>query len=86
MDVKIFVKKEVPKMGKIILEVRDEDLLQLGEIRIKEEIEQTLKWMKMKGLLKSITSALSSLKIDIEKEVEMIKEDAWQEYKKELPL
>ncbi len=73
-------------MSKIILEVGDDDLLRLGELRVKEEIEQTLKWMKMKGLLKSIASALSSIKIDIEKEVEMIKEDAWQEYKKELPL
>ncbi|HQU31573.1 MAG: hypothetical protein HRU72_06735 [Planctomycetia bacterium] len=73
-------------MSKIILEIGDDDLLRLGELRIKEEIEQTLKWMKMKGLLKSIASALSSLKIDIEKEVEMIKEDSWQEYKKELPL
>jgi len=73
-------------VSKIILEIGDDDLLRLGELRIKEEIEQTLKWMKMKGLLKSIASALSSLKIDIEKEVEMIKEDSWQEYKKELPL
>ncbi|GJQ24934.1 MAG: hypothetical protein HBSAPP01_27240 [Candidatus Brocadia sapporoensis] len=73
-------------MSKIILEVGDDDLLRLGELRIKEEIEHTLKWMKMKGLLKSIASALSSPKIDIEKEVEMIKEDVWQEYKKELPL
>jgi hypothetical protein len=73
-------------VGKIMLEIRDEDLLQMGELRIKEEIEQTLKWMKMKGLLKSIASALSSLKIDIEKEVEIIKEEAWQEYKKEIPL
>lgn len=73
-------------MSKIILEVGDDDLLRLGELRIKEEIEQTLKWMKMKGLLKSIASASSNLKIDIEKEVEMIKEDAWQEYKKVLPL
>lgn len=73
-------------MSKIILEIKDEDLLQLGEVRIREEIEQTLKLMKMKGLLKNISEALSSLEIDYEKEVEMIKEDAWQKYKKDLPL
>ena len=73
-------------MGKIILEVKDEDLLQLGKIRIREEIEQTLKWMKIKKLLKGISKAVSSLKVDYEKEIEMIKEEAWQEYKKELPL
>ncbi|MDO8140280.1 MAG: hypothetical protein Q6358_02170 [Candidatus Brocadiales bacterium] len=73
-------------MGKIILEVKDEDLLRLGEVRIREEMEQTLKWMKMKGLLKSISESLGSLEIDYEKEVEMIKEDTWQKYKKELPL
>jgi hypothetical protein len=73
-------------LGKIILEVKDEDLLQLGKIRIREEIEQTLKWMKIKKLLKGISKAVSSLKVDYEKEIEMIKEEAWQEYKKELPL
>lgn len=73
-------------MSKIILEIKDEDLLQLGEVRIREEIEQTLKLMKMKGLLKNISEALSSLEIDYEKEVEMIKEDTWRKYKKELPL
>jgi hypothetical protein len=73
-------------MSKIILEIKDEDLLQLGEVRIKEEIEQTLKMMKMKGLLKNISESLNSLAVDYEKEVEMIKEDVWQKYKKELPL
>ena len=73
-------------MSKIILEIKDEDLLQMGEVRIREEIEQTLKLMKMKGLLKNISEALSSLEIDYEKEVEMIKEDAWRKYKKDLPL
>ncbi|HHT9146349.1 MAG: hypothetical protein Q7J76_09915 [Candidatus Brocadiaceae bacterium] len=73
-------------MSKIILEIKDADLLQMGEVRIREEIEQTLKLMKMKGLLKNISEALSSLEIDYEKEVEMIKEDTWRKYKKELPL
>lgn len=73
-------------MGKIILEVKDEDLLQIGEAKIKEEIEHTLKWIKMKGLLKSISRALSSLKVDYEKEVKTIKREVWKEYKKELPL
>lgn len=73
-------------MSKIILEIKDEDLLQLGEVRIREEIEQTLKLMKMKGLLKNISEALSSLEVDYEKEVEMIKEDTWRKYKKDFPL
>lgn len=54
-------------MSKIILEIKDEDLLQMGEVRIREEIELTLKWMKMKVLLKSISEALSSLEVDYEK-------------------
>lgn len=73
-------------MSKIILEIKDEDLLQLGEVRIREEIEITLKWMKMRGLLKNISEALSSLEVDYEKEVEMIKEDTWRKYKKGLSL
>ena len=72
-------------MGKIILELSDEDLLQLGESKIKEEVGQTLKRLKMKGLLKSISHALSSLEINYESEVERIKQESWQEYKKELP-
>jgi|Deesub1362B_J571_1020462.scaffolds.fasta_scaffold01156_2 hypothetical protein len=73
-------------MGKITLEIKDEDLLQLGEAKIKEEIEHALKLIKMKGLLKEISVALSSLRIDYEKEMEEIKRDAWKEYKKDLPL
>jgi len=73
-------------VGKIILEVKDEDLLQIGEAKIKEEIKHTLKWIKMKGLLKSISRSLSSLKVDYEKEVKTIKREVWKEYKKELPL
>ena len=63
-------------MGKIILEVKDEDLLQIGKTKVREEVEQTLKWMKIKGFLKSISEALSSLKVDYEKEVVRIKEEA----------
>ena len=73
-------------MGKISVEVGDKDLMKLGEARLKEEIELTLKWMKMKGLLKSISHALRSLKVDYGKEVEKIREEAWKEYKKGLPL
>ena len=73
-------------MGRISLEVRDKDLQQLGEYRLKEEIEHTLKWMKMKGFLKSISSPLRSLKVDYGKEVQKIRRDAWKEYKKGLPL
>ncbi len=69
-------------MGKIILELSDEDLLKLGEQKIKEELEQTLKWLSMKGLLKSISHVLSSLEIDYEGEIEVIKQESWQEYKK----
>ena len=78
--------KEEYKMGKIVLEVKDEDLLQMGKAKVKEEMEQTLKWMKIKGLLKSISEALRSLKVDYDKEIEKIKEEAWQEHKKELSL
>jgi len=73
-------------MAKIVLELSDEDLLQLGEQKIKEELGKTLKWLKMKGLLKSISHALHSLEIDYEHEVEGIKQEGWQEYKKDLPL
>ncbi len=73
-------------MGKIILEVKDEDIIQFGELKIREEMEQTLKLMKMKVLLKDISSAIDSLKVDYEREVEMIREETWQEYKKDLPL
>jgi len=74
------------KMGKITLEISDKDLLQLGEAKIREEIEHTLKLIKMKGLLKDISVALGSLEIDYEKELEEIRKDVWEEYKKDLPL
>jgi hypothetical protein len=73
-------------MSKIILEVKDEDLLRFGEAKMREEIEHTLKWLKIKGLLKSISSAVGKLKVDYKKEVQMIKKEAWKEYKKDLPL
>ena len=36
-------------MGRIVLEVSNEELLQLGEEKIKEEIERSLKFLKNKG-------------------------------------
>ncbi|OGW33228.1 MAG: hypothetical protein A2X59_04290 [Nitrospirae bacterium GWC2_42_7] len=73
-------------MGRIVLEVKDADLVKIGEARLKEEIEQTLKWIKLKDLLKSISHAISVMKIDYEKEVATIRKKAWSEYKKSLPL
>ncbi len=73
-------------MSKIIVEIRDKDLLEFGELRIKEEMEKTLKWLKMKGLLTDISTAIGGLKIEFEKDVDQAKEEAWQEYKKDLPL
>lgn len=73
-------------MGKITLELNDEDLLKLGELKIKEEMGRTLKWLKMKGLLKSVSQALSTLEINYEDEVEKIKQESWSAYKKGLPL
>jgi len=73
------------KMSKITLEIHDEDLLQLGEAKIKEELEHALRLIKMKGLLRDISAALSSLKVDYEKEIDVIKEESWKEYKKDLP-
>jgi len=72
-------------MSKITLEINDEDLLQLGEAKIKEELEHALRLIKMKGLLRDISAALSSLKVDYEKEIDVIKEESWKEYKKDLP-
>ncbi|MCG2813553.1 MAG: hypothetical protein L6245_02625, partial [Thermodesulfovibrionales bacterium] len=73
-------------MGRIVLEVSNEELLQLGEEKIKEEIERSLKFLKIKGLLKDISSAIRGLKIDYEKETEDIKKESWQEYKKGISL
>jgi len=71
-------------MGKIVLEVKDADLIKIGEAKLKEEIGQTLKWIEMKGLLKSIASALSGLKIDYDKEISQIRRKAWHECKRRL--
>lgn len=73
-------------MSKIIVELADEDLMQFGETKIKEEIEQTFRWLRMKGLLKGISHSLSGLEKDYEGEVEDIKKEAWMEYKKDISL
>lgn len=73
-------------MGRIVLEVSNEELLQLGEEKIKEEIARSLKFLKIKGLLKDISSAIKGLKIDYERETEEIKKESWQEYKKGISL
>ena len=73
-------------MGRIVLEVSNEELLQLGEEKIKEEIERSLKFLKIKGLLQDISSVIRGLKIDYEKETEEIKKESWQEYKKGISL
>jgi len=73
-------------MGRIMLEIEDKDLLELGKEIVKGEVEKTIKWMKVKGLLKSISKALSTLEIDYERETEEIRKEAWSEYKKGLSL
>jgi len=58
-------------MSKITLEIHDEDLLQLGEAKIKEELEHALRLIKMKGFLKEINIALKSLKIDMKMKMKL---------------
>ena len=60
--------------------------MQFGETKIKEQIEQTFRWLRMKGLLKGISHSLSRTERDYEGEIEEIKKEAWTEYKKDISL
>ncbi len=73
-------------MSKIILEIEDKELLELGKEKIKEELEHALKLIKLRGFLKENSNVLNTLKIEHEKIVKNIKEETWQDYKKDLPL
>lgn len=70
-------------MALLHIEIKDEDIKELGEEFTKDFIKKQIKLLRLKNLMDKIRRKISDSKIDYEKEVIKIREESWQEYKKE---
>lgn len=71
----------------LTIDVSEKDLIEFGKETIQREIDSTLKWIKIKQLLRKISEGLKL--IDEEayyRELEAIRESAWNEYKMDLEI
>ncbi len=67
------------------IEILDEDLMEFGKESVYQEMQNTLKWMKIKNSFRKISKEIELL--DQEKyhdELEAIRELVWKEYKKDI--
>ncbi|RMB00062.1 hypothetical protein [Hydrogenothermus marinus] len=73
---------------KIIIRIPDEIVYKIGKRAIKEKIEKTLNFLELEELMKEISEDIRKVYTEEEywKEVEKIRQEAWQEYKKGLDL
>ncbi len=70
----------------LTIDVSEQEVLAFGKEAIQHELENTLKWVRMKQLCRKIASGLQPM-FDEEtyyQELETIRESAWHEYKKDL--
>lgn len=71
-------------MGTIQLNVEDKIIYNLGESKIRENFVNFLNTYITKDLLKNISNAIKTTNIDYNAEVENIKNESWNEYKKDI--
>ena len=66
------------------IEIPDRDLIVFGKESVYREMKNTLKWMKIKNSFRKIAKELKCLdEKDYYEELEVIRESAWNEYKKD---
>ena len=65
------------------IDVPEEILIQFGKESIEKEIARTLKWMEMRPLLEKISAELQTTfePEEYQRQLEMIRQSAWDEYK-----
>lgn len=73
---------------KVELEVSDLDLLEFGKEAIAKELQNSLKWLKLR---RDFAATVKELQVhwqlsDYQQQLTEIRSEAWQEYKKDLKL
>ncbi|MCP4107873.1 MAG: hypothetical protein GY749_20405 [Desulfobacteraceae bacterium] len=70
----------------LTIDISEKILIEFGRASVQKEIDNTLKWMKIKQDFRKISKELKSSfdEQDYYKKVEKIKECAWNEYKKKI--
>ncbi len=73
---------------KLIIEVSDEEIYEIGKEAFKRKIKEYVEFMKLEKDIKELSKELKSTFSEEEywQEVEKSRQEAWQEYKKELEL
>ncbi len=73
---------------KLMIEIPDEEIYEIGKETFKKKIEEYLEFMKLEKDIKELSKELRELFSEEEywKEVEKSRQEAWQEYKKGLEL
>lgn len=73
---------------KLTIEIPDEEVYELGRKTLQSKIEEYVEILKLEKVLEEVSMEIKEVfsEEDYWKEVEKIREEAWQEYKKELNL
>jgi len=73
-------------MDTIQLGVDERILKRFGEEKIKEYVNKTISVKKMEFFTDLISKSIEMPQEEYEKELEEIRQESWEEYKKDLPL
>ncbi len=73
---------------KVEVEISDQDLLEFGKEAIAKELQNSLKWLKVRRNFAGIAQELQAhwQFSDYQQQLTEIRSEAWQEYKKDLKL
>ncbi|WP_297453370.1 hypothetical protein [Persephonella sp.] len=73
---------------KLMIEIPDEEIYETGKETLKKKIEEYLEFIKLEKDIKEISKELKEIFSENRywEEVEKIRQEAWQEYKKSLEL
>ena len=70
-------------MTEITLKLRDEVIKDYGELFIKNFIEKQIEYLSLLRTMDKIEDHINASGMDYDKELESVRQKAWQEYKKD---
>lgn len=73
---------------KLTIEIPDEEIYEIGKETLKKKIQEYIEFIKLEKEIKEISKELKEIFPENKywEEVEKIRQEAWQEYKKGLEL
>ncbi|MGE5343212.1 MAG: hypothetical protein ACM3SY_17205 [Candidatus Omnitrophota bacterium] len=70
-------------MTEITLNLKDDIVKKYGEIFLKKFLEKQMEYLGLSHLMDRIEEQIQDSRMDYDKELEQVRESAWQEYKKD---